>query len=919
MNKLNYCIALIISILAMQVAEIRAQVQLQEFGVKGKVLDVETYQPIAGVTISIPNTNLGASTDQSGEFFITLPAKTEKIVLVSTFIGYKSDSTSVQLKSNSWEFVPIALVNESSTLEEVVVTRRRERVSEIALLEERRKSSLMVEKMGAQELSRKGVGDVATALSKMSGVSKEEGSNQVYVRGLGDRYNSTSLNGLPIPSNDPERKNIDLDIFSTDIVEHIAIDKAYSSFMSGDFAGGNVDIVSKNYSDNGFIEVSLGSQTNTNVLDKWDGFYLQSGPNRSGFVNYGVPNDPLGGFHFQNSLAPIKRTTPLGVNFGVTGGKSLRFANGQQLNLFAIASHNNDYNFREGTDRKVAAGGDPVDDFRYTRFGYTTNSTGMINASYVINSRHQLAYNLLFINSSDQSREQWAGHIRDLAEDGSGIRQRSTFLQHKLFVNQILGHHQLASNVDLDWGTSYNTVNSRIPDRIQNITRVDETLNYRVLAQNTEPDNHRYFQDLDENEFAFHTVGQYRIGQADAPKGKIAMGYNGKIKRRDFEDIQFNFDMKNVMRQQEADPNNLDALFNQENYRNGWFEIQGYALDFPQIYKGEQDIHAFFANAEYLLTPKLTAILGLRYENIKQSIYYETVLDRSGKTNTFKRNAFLPNLLLKYMLDEKQNLRLGASKTYTLPQFKERALFIYDYGNETKMGNPYLYPSQDYNLDLKWEMFPREAELLSFTLFGKYIKDPINEVTLASSSNDISYVNSGDYGTVYGIEAEIKKDLFAFSNGESKLSVGGNMAYMQTDQELSAEKVARETDFNLNLTDDRSSFTGSSDFLANADLSFSKKWSSASDIMATLTYNYFSDRLYALGTNGKGNQIEKGMGTLDFILKYNINKRFGIDLNLRNMLNPTYERFQDNENGAVTTMSYKKGARYSLTLKYNIF
>src|SRR5690606_8474624 len=157
------------------------------------------------------------------------------------------------------------------------------------------------------------------------------------------------------------------------------------------------------------------------------------------------------------------------------------------------------------------------------------------------------------------------------------------------------------------------------------------------------------------------------------------------------------------------------------------------------------------------------------------------------------------------------------------------------------------------------------------------------------------------------------------SNGESKLSVGGNMAYMQTDQELSAEKVARETDFNLNLTDDRSSFTGSSDFLANADLSFSKKWSSASDIMATLTYNYFSDRLYALGTNGKGNQIEKGMGTLDFILKYNINKRFGIDLNLRNMLNPTYERFQDNENGAVTTMSYKKGARYSLTLKYNIF
>src|SRR5690606_19991516 len=134
------------------------------------------------------------------------------------------------------------LINTNSTLDEVVVTRRRERASEIALLEERKLSNLMVEKIGAQELSRKGVGDAASALAKMSGVSRVEGTSQVYVRGLGDRYNTTSFNGLPIPSNDPERKNIDLDLFTTDIVEYVAIDKVYSNFMSGDFAGGNVDI-----------------------------------------------------------------------------------------------------------------------------------------------------------------------------------------------------------------------------------------------------------------------------------------------------------------------------------------------------------------------------------------------------------------------------------------------------------------------------------------------------------------------------------------------------------------------------------------------------------------------------------------------------------------------------------------------------
>src|SRR5690606_37813935 len=115
------------------------------------------------------------------------------------------ESTKFHLQANAWDFVHVTLINTNSTLDEVVITRRRERASEIVLLEERRLSNLMVEKIGAQELSRKGVGDAASALAKMSGVSRVEGTSQVYVRGLGDRYNTTSFNGLPIPSNDPER------------------------------------------------------------------------------------------------------------------------------------------------------------------------------------------------------------------------------------------------------------------------------------------------------------------------------------------------------------------------------------------------------------------------------------------------------------------------------------------------------------------------------------------------------------------------------------------------------------------------------------------------------------------------------------------------------------------------------------------
>lgn len=914
MNKISYYVALVVTLVLTHVSVTKAQ----QFGVKGKVLDLETYQPIPGVSIKIENTQYATSTDNSGEFSITLPEKSEEYILVSTFVGYNADSTTFNLEVSEWEFVPVVLVNAKSNLEEVVITRRREHASEIALLEERRLSNLMMEKIGAQELSRKGVGNAASALAKMSGVSRIEGTSQVYVRGLGDRYNTTSFNGLPIPSNDPERKNIDLDLFSTDIVEHVAVDKVYSNYMSGDFAGGNVDIASKKYSGEGMFEVSLGTNVNTNVLGQWDSFYLQQGPTRSGFVKYGVPNDPLGDFNYDNNLAPVKRT-PLFGNVGLRGGKSFTFNNAQRLNLFAVANYTSDYDYREGSIREVAARGENIKDLDQTHYGYTTHTTGMLNAEYVLNPSHRISYDFLFINSSDQSADRYSGFLMDLAENGQGLVQRNTFQQTKLFINQLLGHHVLTDKIDLDWGASYNNVTSGMPDRTENTMGVNDQLGYRVLLQNKPSENHRYFQDLTEKEFALNVAGHYKFGQEN--QDRISLGYNGQIKDRHFEDIQFNFNIPQVGRQYQVDPNNLDLFFNRDNFNQGLFRMEsfsGNSLALPQTYEGNQDIHAFFVNGEYKLSNRLTGMAGLRYENIVQSVSYSTILDRRGLVYTFKRNSFLPNLILKYELDEKQNLRLGMSKTYTLPQFKERARFEYMDVTETRVGNPDLYPSQDYNLDIKWEMFPRATELLSATLFGKYIVDPINEVTIASATNDVSYLNTGDYGTVYGVEIEVKKDLFSFDNRNSKLSAGGNVAYMQTDQDLSAEKVREETLYNLNLTHDRSSFTGASDFLVNADISYTKKWNNESDIMATVLYNYFSDRIYALGTETKGNQIDQGVGTLDLILKYKVNRHFGIDLGARNLLDPTYKRIQDNANAPVTILSYKRGTRFSLSLKYTL-
>lgn len=288
-----------------------------------------------------------------------------------------------------------------------------------------------------------------------------------------------------------------------------------------------------------------------------------------------------------------------------------------------------------------------------------------------------------------------------------------------------------------------------------------------------------------------------------------------------------------------------------------------------------------------------------------------------GDSNTLKRNEFLPNLILKYKLNEKQNLRLGASKTYTLPQFKERALFMYTDVMQTKIGNPELYSSQDYNLDLKWEFFPQSDELLSATAFGKYIIDPMNEVTMASATNDISYFNTGDWGYVYGIEIEARKNIFSLSEeNNNKLSAGLNVSLMKTEQTLDSRKVYRETERSINLTDSKAGFTGASDLLLNADVTYTKDFKNDRSIMSTIAYSYYSDRLYSLGDQQRGNQVDKGLGQLDFILKTKLSKNLGLDFTAKNILNPTFKRVQENRTGDVTVLSYNRGAYLNLGVNY---
>ena len=895
----------------------------QNATVKGQILDKEMKnEPLPFSTVVIKETKQNTATDENGNYSFSMPAGSYTLVI--TYLGYETKEIPFAVSAGETKIINHTLASTGGEeLKEVVIEVQVNKEKESALLQEQQKSVEIKQSIGSQELSRKGVSDVATAVTKTTGITKQEGSNNIFVRGLGDRYNSTTMNGLPVPSNDPEKKNLPLDIFSTDIVEYVSIDKVYSSKIFGDFAGGNVDISSKDYKGKGFIKLETGSKINTNALN--EEFSLMQGYSNFGFGTATIPGNSLTSYNF-NSLNLEKRN-PIAASFNLSGGKSFSVGAEGKMNVFFTLGHGNEYTaIAEGTAKgNVNGNGVIFKDFsKYTSINFSTNTTGMASVNYKINANNKINYNTVFINTSSLSKEEYTGYIVDIANDGNGLVRRNLYDKNTLLINQILGDHTFSDRAKFNWGVSFNMIYGDQPDRNQNTFRKENT-GY-VLSSISAADNHRYFQNLTENEIAINTSFDYKFSKNTEGDyiGKITFGYAGRSKVRDFEATQFNLKANNAFTNTTVDPDNLDAFYNQQNYANDYFEISTFrggsqvpnALD-PQTYNGDLMINAGYVNTEYK-TNKLTTVIGFRTESIIQKIKWNTSLDPIGGEDELSKIAFLPSVIFKYELNEKQNLRLGASKTYTLPQFIERALFVYEKVNESKIGNPNLYESDDYNLDIKWELFPKNEELVSITAFGKYIQNPINEVTIASSTNDISYVNTGDFGYVAGAEMEYRKLLFNFNeNTTKKLSAGINASYLYSQQDLNSDKVVEETDYNVAFTNTTGKFTGASELLLNADLSYLNEWKEkASNLTSTLAYTYFSDRMYAIGTNGRGNLVDKGYGSLDFIAKSKLGSKLNVSLVIKNILDPKIERVQENTAATINVLSYKKGISAGFSLNY---
>lgn len=878
--------------------------------------------PFANVLIK--GTKFNATTDIDGKYSISITPGS--YIIQFSFVGYEPKEIPVKVTEGATLTINQALSSGAFTLKDVVVKATVNRQKETALLLEQKNAVEIKQSIGAQEMSRKGVSDVAAAVTKTTGITKQEGTGNIFVRGLGDRYNVTTLNGLPLPSNNPKNKNILLDIFSTDIVESIGISKTFESPNYADFGGANVDIVSKKMNGSPFVELGLGIGGNTNVL-KLDHFYLQDGPSYFGFKTVDAPNNPLLPYNYSTSWDRQERKNTLNNNFSLSGGKKFSIGENGSIGTFITASFDTDNKFTEGISRSnITAQGFANTDYYKKSYKFNTNSTVMGTADYKINSNNSILFTSLFLNSTTQDYSEYNGKNADFPGlDVVGFIKRGTFDKTQLILNQFLGKHQLNEKWNTNWAIGYSMLDNTIPDRMQNtfVPTADRSTDY-TFFKNSSINNHRYFQTLKENELSANLSASYSFNKINEEyKGKATLGYSGKMKNVDFDSQQYSFfPVTNKTVFPIEGFHNTDLYLNASNFD---LSSGDSSSKLTQFYTGHLNIHAAYGNLLYNFNDKLSVIIGGRFEQIEQYIYFASLLAPDGSGSTYSPVKFLPSLIAKYKLDEKQNLKFAASNTYTLPQFKEKVKILFQEVGQDYEGNDKLYASTNYNADLSWELYPSNDELISVTAFGKLIQNPINEMFTNSSSGNITYANTGDKAVVTGIELEFRKNIFEIENENNlkeKLAFGFNGSYMYQDQDLNNNKVLIENGFGANFTFKNSKLSGASDLLANADISFSKEFKNDKDITATLTYAYVSDKLAVIGTSERGNLIDKSISRLDFILKSNLTKNLKVGLSYKNILNPAYKRVTEQSKAPVIktddilASSYKIGSNLNLSLNY---
>jgi TonB dependent receptor/CarboxypepD_reg-like domain/TonB-dependent Receptor Plug Domain len=910
----------------------------QKGKIEGKVTDAKTGTVITGATVMIDGSKAGVSTNTDGYFIISVDAGKKHVITLSS-INYKpKEITDIEVTVNSVTHLDIVLETAAKTETEVVVkssaTKRLE--TSAALIAYQKNTAVVAQVISAEAIRRSPDKNTGEVLKRAPGTSVQDGKYLV-VRGLADRYNQAMLNGILLSSTEPDRKTFSFDLFPAAVIDNIIVNKAFVPELPGEWAGGLVQVNTKDIPAKGFLNIQLGTGFNTQTISKpfyrydggkYDWLGLDDKTRKLPTENFPVKTkfqvltqDEKNAYakQFTNTWNVNSGDAGLNASVQINGGFNTKLFGKKAGGLIAVSYSKSNRNL--AFDNKFfsinGANADVNFDYHNNKYSQDVLLGGLVNFTLQLNNFNKINIKNLFnINASDYTTLRTGKDFESDPVLGENVRAKELAFKSNIYNNtQITGEHNLAKlNTKLKWYGGFGILDQYIPDqrRIQynqNVSSPNQP--YLALISNSlsQKTGSRFFSNL--NDYIY-TAG------ADAAKTfrwlhnnqTVKAGYLFQVKDRLFDARPFSLYLSSdnpVIRAQEENSIFGNANIGDVTNKFSFDEISGNRFR----YIANSILNAGYLQLDNQLSDKIRLVWGARAEHFDQVV---GSLRKSDPRHVYSKVLdILPGVNFTYKVNPKTNIRIAASQTVIRPEFREIssfAFFDFELG-ATILGNPNLARTKITNVDVRYELYPGAGELITIGAFYKYFDKPIelyfNQSGVGTSST-FNYLNA-EKAVGYGLELELRKKL-TFIPVLKNATLYSNISYIQNEVKDSKANINRP-------------MQGQSPYVINIGLQYDVE---KAGLSTTLLFNQIGRRILYVGNEQVPAIWENPRPVLDFQIAKKLLKGKGeIKMNVSDILNKPAYFYHDLDNNklfksSADAMAIKRnyGTTFSLSFGYAI-
>ncbi len=897
----------------------------------GRVEDTKG-QPIRGARVFVRGLAGEVATDNEGRFSVEVVAGRVDFTVVHPSFSAKT-TRDIEVNADASTEVTVTLDPAAAELDSFVVSAPRIVGSTLDTLVERRATTAVGEVLGAEQISKSGDTTAAAALRRVTGVTVIDG-RFVYVRGLGERYASALLDGAQLPSPEPERRVVPLDMFPSALLEGIAIQKGWTADMPGEFGGGVVQIRTRDFPAEPTIraQVSTGVRLGT-TFEK--GLMGEGGPTdflgfdgghralpddvaaasskaplleRDMFSERGYTEEELVGFgeSMTTDWTPSRELVPpdLGLQFSI--GTSADLGGDDRVGLFAALGYGSSWSLNEELARYFTVGGagalELAHTYRFDELDHKVNLSGMLVTGLEL-KRHDLRLTSLVNRISSDNARIYQGNNRDV---GTRIRvTRLQWVEQMLVANQLRGVHRLLGDPEspgllLEWHYALSLATRVEPDRRQ--TRYDLEDSDVVWRLSDRPEgNRRVFSDLDDLAHDLGLSGRIDILDTSDLDLHLKVGAALLTKSRRVDTRRYRFQHQGAL-SRDVTVLSLpgEQIFSPEYIGGDGFMLTETTLE-TDNYTADQLIWAVFAMGELDIAERLDVVLGVRLESSSQEVgtfvpFSPTAESIGAELSTLD---VLPSLVVSWEPVEGHFVRGGLARTVSRPDFRELSPATYNdvTGGRQYFGNPDLKRALLTHADLRWEWYPSERDLVSVGLFYKHFENPIEVVVVPSAQLSVTFANAETADNL-GFELELRKSLDFIGPAFRDLFVAGNLALIDSSIRLDPSGT-------IQTTKERA-LQGQSPWVVNLQVG----WEDVDlGTNLVLLWNVFGPRIVEVGALGAPDTYEEPLHQLDLVWQQKLGS-WDLGLKAQNLLDPDARVTQ----GKETLTASRRGRNFAFSL-----